>query len=77
MKVEIYGTSTCRHCKQAKGICEANNIEYTYTDVSNEIKAQKLSTRLGYKVTSVPQIFVNGEHLQKGYETLRERVLSL
>lgn len=71
MKVEIYGTETCTFCKQAVKLCEANFIAYSYVDVSDATEFQNLSERLGSRPRSVPQIFLNGNHIPDGYKGLR------
>lgn len=65
MKIEIYGTPTCGYCKRAITVCEANELEYTYTDVQQDEKQrQLLAERIAPKpLSTVPQIFVDDEHV--------------
>lgn len=74
MQVEIYGTAWCASCQTAKKLCESNGIEYVYVDVDDTSSLKKLEERLGNKVKSVPQIFLNGQHLINGFKELQEVV---
>jgi glutaredoxin 1 len=71
MQIEIYGTSWCSSCVQAKKLCEAKDYEYSYTDVDDSDSLHRLEERLGHRVKAVPQIFYNGEHLADGFAGLR------
>jgi len=76
MKIEIYGTPDCRVCKQAVKMCEANGLKVDYIDIAASAKMQSLlETRLGTSVRSVPQIFVNGKHVSKGFTELRNIII--
>ncbi len=69
MEVEIYGTEQCLYCKLAVKFCVENGLLHTYKDVTtDEALIENLKERLGY-VKTVPQIFVDGEHIG-GYADL-------
>lgn len=70
MKIEIYGAEWCAACKNAVQACEENGVEYQYFEVDNSENLRNLQERLGFTVKSVPQIFVDGEHLNKGLQDL-------
>jgi glutaredoxin len=72
MKVEIYGTSWCGYCNKAKELCEELEVEYNYVDVDNTANLRQLEERIGEKVKSVPQIFLNGSFLSGGFAKLQE-----
>jgi len=72
--VEIFGTSWCSACQQAKKLCEVNGTSYVYVDVDDSGELKKLEERLGTQVKQVPQIFLNGVHLQNGMNSLREEL---
>lgn len=74
MQVEIYGTAWCASCQTAKKLCETKDIEYTYTDVDDTLSLKKLEERLGHKVKSVPQIFLDGTHLINGFSELQSAI---
>ncbi len=72
MFVEIYGTPSCHFCSKAKKLAESKDIPFAYTDVSDIEERANLELRLGYTVRSVPQIFVDGKHLAKGFNELND-----
>ena len=59
-KVEIYGTSFCRHCLAARHLLDTKQIEYTeyLIDLMPLERAQMLR-RCGRK--KVPQILINNQ----------------
>ena len=75
MKVEIYGTPTCGYCVQSKNMCESYGVSHTYYDlIDTPAEKAKLEERLGNTVTTVPQIFIDGEYLPGGYSSLRTKL---
>ena len=57
-KVEIYGTSFCRHCLAARKLLEPRNIEYTeYLIDLKPLERDAMLERCGRK--KVPQILIN------------------
>ncbi len=69
-KVEIYGTSYCRHCLAARELLDSKQIEYTeyLIDLMPLERAQML-LRCGRK--KVPQILINNTPIG-GDEELHE-----
>ncbi|QCG76062.1 Glutaredoxin 1 [Pseudomonas phage vB_PaeM_MIJ3] len=67
MKVEIYGKENCPHCKNAVQLCEMRGLEYYYYDVSDQETGMELITeltnRIGTRPKSVPQIFIDNQHV--------------
>ena len=62
-KIEIYTTPTCPYCARAKTLLKKKGVEYTEIDVANDAQLRAaMSERAGGR-TSVPQIFINGEHI--------------
>lgn len=74
MKVEIYGASWCHFCKEAVKLCKTNDIEYDYIDIDEGDNLTGLEERMGSKVKSVPQIYLNGDHIPTGYNGLRQEL---
>lgn len=74
MKVEIYGAEWCTYCKQAVKLCEAKGILFDYIDIDETANLRLLEERVGGKVRTVPQIFVNGEHVPQGYTGLQQEL---
>ncbi len=59
-KVEIYGTSFCRHCLAARRLLDTKQIEYTeYLIDLMPLEREQMLSRCGRK--KVPQILINGE----------------
>lgn len=71
MKVEIYGAEWCTFCKSAVQLCEQRNIEFDYIDIDETANLRSLEERIGNKVRSVPQIFLNGDLVTDGYKGLQ------
>jgi len=62
-KVEIYTKFTCGYCFRAKTLLEKKNVDYEETDISlGGPERQEMIQRAGGR-TTVPQIFINGEHI--------------
>ncbi len=74
MKVEIYGASWCHFCKEAVKLCKSNNIQYDYIDVDEGSNLTGLEERMGGKVRSIPQIYMNNELVPNGYNGLRQEL---
>lgn len=77
MKVEIYGASWCTTCQQVIDYCKNNSISYEYQDVDDSGTLKALESRLGNRVRSVPQIFVDNQHLTGGFNELRQKNSSI
>ena len=57
-KVEIYGTSFCRHCLAARALLDSRNTEYTeYLIDLMPLERAEMLRRCGRK--KVPQILIN------------------
>lgn len=75
MFVKIYGTPSCTYCNLAKKMCDANDIEYAYLDISSNHEAmEEIKTLSGGPVKSVPQIVIDGVYLPGGFQSLREKI---
>lgn len=62
-RVEIYSKSTCGFCFRAKRLLDEKGVEYeeyelTWGSPRREEMIQRANGR-----TTVPQIFINGEHI--------------
>jgi len=69
-KVEIYATSFCRHCMDARDFLQAKGVEYDeYLLDLMPLEKDAMIERCGQK--SIPQIFINGQHIG-GLTELRE-----
>lgn len=61
-KVEIYTTPFCGYCARAKALLEDKGVAYEETDVMMDDK-KRTEMRERTKRTTVPQIFINGQHI--------------
>ena len=62
-KVEIYTTMICPYCYRAKKLLEERGAAYNEVDVMCDGKMREdMRTRTGGR-TSVPQIFINDQHV--------------
>ena len=62
-KVEIYTTIACPFCTRAVSLLSAKNIDFEKIDVTlSAAKRQAMRVRSKGQ-TSVPQIFINGDHI--------------
>lgn len=68
----VYGKPNCAGCDQAKALLESKGIGYEYVDVMRTPSAQALFRENGFR--SVPQIFLNGSHIEGGFEGLKKKL---
>jgi glutaredoxin 3 len=62
-QVEIYTSMLCPYCSRAKQLLEARGVQYKEFDVMTDGKLRaEMRERAGGR-TSVPQIFINGQHV--------------
>jgi glutaredoxin 3 len=61
-KIEIYTTPFCGYCARAKGLLESKGAEYVEMDVMED-PAKRAEMRERARRTTVPQIFINGQHI--------------
>jgi glutaredoxin 3 len=61
-KIEIYTTPFCGYCARAKGLLDRKGAAYEEMDVMMDEK-KRSEMRERTKRTTVPQIFINGQHI--------------
>lgn len=61
-KIEIYTTPFCGYCARAKSLLDSKGAGYEETDVMEDA-AKRSEMRERSKRTTVPQIFINGQHI--------------
>ena len=62
-QVEIYTTMLCPYCYRAKQLLEQRGAHFKEVDIMTDGKLRaEMRERAGGR-TSVPQIFINGEHI--------------
>ncbi len=69
-RVEIYSTMFCGYCARAKGLLDRKGVVYENIDVIEDpSKREEMLARSGGRQT-VPQIFIDGEHIGGSDELL-------
>ena len=61
-RIEIYTTPFCGYCARAKGLLDDKGAAYDEVDVMMDEK-KRAEMRERAKRTTVPQIFINGQHI--------------
>ena len=61
-RVEIYTTPFCGYCARAKGLLDKKGAAYEEMDVMMDEK-KRAEMRDRAKRSTVPQIFINGQHI--------------
>ncbi len=67
-EIEIFGAPNCGYCQRAKALLKERSLHYEERDISDSAQHEELARRLP-RVKSIPQIFINGEHIG-GFEDL-------
>jgi glutaredoxin 3 len=62
-KIEIYTTLFCPFCNRAKQLLDAKGVMYYETDVTTRLSLREGMTERAGGRTSVPQIFIDGQHI--------------
>ncbi len=68
-KIEIYTSAFCPYCAQALKLLRSKNQNFEQIDVSADRALRQKMTERAKGKTSVPQIFIDGEHIG-GCDTL-------
>lgn len=61
--IEIYTTPSCPYCHRAKALLRAKGAAFEETDVSVDPDLRLAMTNRAGGRRSVPQIFINGDHV--------------
>ena len=62
-EVEIYTTMYCPYCTRARNLLKHKGVPFTDIDIIEEPERRTEMVRRASGRTSVPQIFINGEHI--------------
>jgi glutaredoxin 3 len=62
-EVELYTTMFCPYCARARALLGRKGVAYTEIDIIEEPARRDEMIRRAAGRTSVPQIFINGEHV--------------
>ena len=61
--VEIYTADYCPYCHRAKALLRQKNVAFTEFDVTADQDGRAAMTQRAGGRTTVPQIFINGQHV--------------
>jgi len=67
--VTIYTTMLCPYCHMAKNLLRQKAVDFNEIDVSGDPDLRATMTQRSGGRRTVPQIFINGEHIG-GYDDL-------
>jgi glutaredoxin 3 len=62
-EVELYTTMFCPYCARARALLERKGVAYTDIDIIQEPARRGEMIRRAGGRTTVPQIFINAEHI--------------
>jgi len=62
-RVEIYSTLFCPYCSRAKSLLERKGVAFINIDVIEDSSKRDEMVERAHGRTSVPQIFIDGEHI--------------
>ena len=62
-KVEMYTTMWCPYCARARALLQKKRVPYTDIDIAEEPRRRDEMIRRARGRTTVPQIFIDGEHI--------------
>ena len=69
MEVEIYTKDNCVWCTRAKNLMDDFNISYLEHDLSDEDERKEFYKEVGENVSTVPQVYIDGNRIG-GYKEL-------
>ena len=69
VEVELYTTMYCPYCSRARALLQRKGVAYVDIDIAEEPARRDEMIRRAQGRSTVPQIFINGEHIG-GYNDL-------
>lgn len=63
VKVEMYTTMFCPYCSRARALLQRKGVAFDDIDIAEGPGRREEMLRRAGGRTSVPQIFINGEHI--------------
>jgi glutaredoxin 3 len=62
-KVEMYSTMFCPYCARARSLLQRKGVSFTDIDIDAEPKRRDEMVKRANGGYTVPQIFIDGEHI--------------
>ncbi len=69
-KVEVYTTTYCQFCKQAKNLLKSKGVAFDEIDVTDDAELRAKMIEMSGGRRTVPEIFINGK-IVGGFEELK------
>ncbi len=63
IEIEIYSSMLCGFCHRAKALLKSKGVDFNEIGVDMNPSARAEARQRSGGLTSVPQIFINGEHI--------------
>jgi glutaredoxin 3 len=63
IEIDLYTTPFCPYCTRARALLDRKGVAFTDIDITEEPTRRAEMIRRAGGRTSVPQIFINGEHI--------------
>lgn len=60
-KVDIFTSSTCQYCHEAKEFFKKNNVDFVEHNITTDVEARKDLMKKGYR--AVPVIVIDDEYI--------------
>ncbi len=68
MKIYIYTKKNCSYCSRAKSLLISKNLEFHEISIDEDYEKQKEMINLSGGIATVPQIFINNNHIGGFYD---------
>jgi glutaredoxin 3 len=62
-EVELYTTNWCPYCSRARALLRRKGVAFVDIDIDDDPRRREEMIRRAGGRTSVPQIFIDGEHI--------------
>lgn len=62
-KVEIYTADFCPYCKHAKALFDRKGVKYDLIEIDGSDESRQDMMKRTGGARTIPQIFINGEHI--------------
>lgn len=63
MKIEVFGATWCKPCRDTKKLLEEKGLEFTFLDVDETTNQQEFHNRTGSFLQTIPQVFIDNKHI--------------
>ena len=64
----IYSANRCQYCEMAKGLLKYAKVQFIEVNIDKNTDAKQFILSEGHR--SVPQLYLNKEHIASGFEQI-------